>query len=104
MEFNMSQFDRIWLQYHQTLQNADELEELGNELIRVADHEMNEVHQSLRNSWKGDAGEFYSRYQEIEAKRIREHGKKLQRTAAILRAAAQRVRDADLFAAAITGR
>lgn len=94
----------ITMNYRRANSAADELDELAEQLTKMAQSQMGDSLQDISNNWKGESAELFIRKGENLQQQIVNSAKKLKDTAAAVRKIAQTTRNADLQALEIAMR
>lgn len=94
----MASKSEIQFNFQQALKRAEELEEIAEELKRLADRELEDSFDSLSAAWKGEAASAYLRKGSRLKEKILRSAKDLKSTAAVIRRTAKRIYDAEMYA------
>jgi uncharacterized protein YukE len=89
---------KIDIKYNESKKQADDLQELSEQLRKLARNEFAAELGNLARCWKGDNARKYSQKGEQLQKHIEQAAMDLRKTAEELRSAAKRIYDADMLA------
>lgn len=92
---------QIQLNYQKTLQQAEELEGLADQVDSLADQEIDQSVKRISSAWKGEKGELYCRKGNRMNLIIKQHGKNLRDAAKVLRNAAVNTYRAEMLSVEI---
>lgn len=81
----MENRDEIRLNYKKTLKQAEDLEKMAQRIQKYAKQAEEGAVAGIRNAWEGENASDYCRKGQRISMLIRQHGRSLQETAAVLR-------------------
>lgn len=88
----------IEFDFRQAVRRAEELEEISDNLKKLADEELEASLQSLQTAWKGEAATAYLTKGSMLKDKIIKSSGDLKKTAATIRNVAKRTYDAEMTA------
>ncbi|MDO4416969.1 MAG: PPE domain-containing protein [Eubacteriales bacterium] len=93
--------NEIRMYYIDTLHKADQLEELAEQLSRIANHTLQEIQDEMTGNWKGaGSGQYLKKHMKM-ADLAKKHAKKLREAAVQLRSSARRLYNVEMAALAV---
>lgn len=93
--------NQILFNYNQSISKAKELENVSNELRRIAQKDMENSINNLSGAWKGKSASEYLNIANTLQKKIESSSKELNKTADKIRRIAENIKNAELQALAI---
>lgn len=94
---------KIQIELQDTLNKANHLEEIGNNVQNFANQELSQVEAAVASAWKGDASiEFQKKFSKY-IKATENRGKDIKKISENLRKSVKRLQQVEAFAKSIWG-
>lgn len=85
----------IWMDFEKARSKADQLDQLADNLKKLADQQMEQTFQQIGNAWTGEeARTFLTKGKQLEEK-VKRDGEQLRKIAAAIRTAARATYNAE---------
>lgn len=94
----MASYATINFNYQKAMRQATQLEDLANQLKRIANSDVDSALDQVAASWKGDSANMFIQKGNKAKNDLLQSSKQLQNTANAIRAAARALRNAEIRA------
>ena len=91
-------YNQIFINYNDAIRKADELEEIADNLSRIANQNMEEALRTVSNSWGGENSQIYVSKGNTLKNKIETNANQLRKTARAIRTIAANTKRAELRA------
>ena len=94
----------LYIEYHDTMNKAKELEDLADRLMRLSKNQVDESINVMQSGWKGSASDEACKKTRKSKEQLQWHATQLKLVAAALKRSAKRYYDIEIAMASILDR